>query len=190
MEARQSTPLGTTRDDGSGIGGPVVFDLDRRGRSTVVSLPEVSGESLQFFQPLALAHTMFPRVPGRATNVGDTWTDTVRFEGEQGAGSVSSHSVIQYTVAGDSAVGGRALVRIDFEGTSEVAASGARSGNDFTQNLAGDASGWILWDMQRGVLVESHSRGDARGSMEVSAAPFPLTVRVRSKGVVRLVDGG
>lgn len=190
LEARQSTPLGTTRADASGIEGPVVFDLDRRGVSTVVSLPEVSGEAVQFVQPLAIAHTMFPRLPGRATDPGDTWTDTVRFEGEQSGGRVSSHSVIEYTVAGDTAVGGRALVRIDFEGTSEVSANGTMSGNDFVQNLSGGASGFFLWDPQRGLLLESRSRGDARGSMEVSAAPFPLTVRVRSKGVVRLREGG
>jgi hypothetical protein len=190
FEASQSTPMGTTRADGSGVEGPVVFSLDRRGRATVVSLPEVTGDAVQFFQPLAMAHSVFPRLPGRAAAVGDSWTDTIRFEGEQGLGEMSFNSVLTYTVVGDTVVSGRSLVRIDYDGPTDVAARGVMQGGDFSQNLSGDSSGWILWDLQRSLMVETHSRGDARGSMEVSAAPFPLSVRVRSQGVVRLQDGG
>jgi hypothetical protein len=153
FDARQSTPMGMVNADESGIDGPLVFSLDRRGNVTVESVPDVLGDATEFFQPLAIAHSVFPGLPGGPAASGDSWVDTVRFEGEQSGGNVSSLSVLTYTLVGDTVAGGRSLVRIDFEGTSEVAAQ-------------------------------------ARGSMEINAAPYPLGLRVRQRGVVRLQEGG
>jgi hypothetical protein len=114
----------------------------------------------------------------------------VRFEGEQSGGNVSSLSVLTYTLVGDTVAGGRSLVRIDFEGTSEVAAQGVMQGSEFSQNVNGDLTGWVLWDPQRSLLVEAHNASQARGSMEINAAPYPLGLRVRQRGVVRLQEGG
>jgi len=190
LDASQTTPMGTTNADGSGVDGPLVFSLDRKGNATIVSLPDVSGSAAEFFQPLAIAHSIFPGLPGRAASIGETWTDTVRFEGEQSGRNYSSLSVMEYTLVGDTAVAGRSLVRIDFEGTSEVAANGVMQGNDFSQGLSGDISGWVLWDVQHSLLFEAHNQADARGTMEISAAPFPLGLRVRQQGAVRLREGG
>ena len=60
---------------------------------------------------------------------------------------------------------------------------------DFTQSVSGDISGFVLWDMQRGLMVETYSEGDIRGSMEVAAAPFPLGVRVRQQSRMKLQEG-
>ena len=190
MDARQSTPMGAVSADASGIDGPLVFSLDRRGNATIVSLPDVSGSAAEFFQPFAIAHSIFPGLPGRPASIGEIWTDTVRFEGEQSGRNYSSLSVMEYTLVGDTVVAGRSLVRIDFEGTSEVGANGVMQGNDFSQGVSGDISGWVLWDVQRSLLFESHNQADARGTMEISAAPFPLGIRVRQQGVVRLQEGG
>jgi hypothetical protein len=59
---------------------------------------------------------------------------------------------------------------------------------DFTQSLKGSAGGWVLFDLGRRLMVESYSDGDLRGSMDVSAAPVPLGVRVRSRSWVKLQD--
>jgi hypothetical protein len=150
----------------------------------------VLGDATEFFQPLAIAHSVFPGLPGGPASVGDSWVDTVRFEGEQSGGNVSSLSVLTYTLVGDTVAGGRSLVRIDFEGTSEVAAQGVMQGSEFSQNVNGDLTGWVLWDPQRSLLVEAHNASQARGSMEISAAPYPLGLRVRQRGVVRLQEGG
>ncbi len=190
LDVRQSTPLGMVSADDSGIDGPLVFSLDRRGNVTVVSLPDVSGDATQFFQPLAIAHSIFPGLPGGPASVGDSWIDTVRFQGEQNGGNVSSLSVLTYTLVGDTVAGERSLVRIDFEGTSEVAATGVMQGSEFTQNVTGDLTGWVLWDPQRNLLVETHNAAQARGSMEISQSPYPLGLRVRQRGVVRLLEGG
>jgi len=189
MDARVSNPMGSVAADEGGVEGTLVFTMDRRGAATLVSQPTTSETAGQFFQPLSLAHGFFPRLPGRAAGVGESWTDTIRVEGEQGMGSVSAVTVVTYTVAGDSALAGLSLVKIGLEGASEATARGATMGMDFTQTVTGTLSGWALWDPQRGLLVESYTESDGRGSMEVAAAPFPLGLRVRSQSRVRLQEG-
>lgn len=189
MDARVSNPMASATADESGIQGPLVFNLDRRGTASVVSQPTLNETAGQFFQPLSVAHQFFPRLPGRGAGVGESWTDTIRIEGEQGPGTVNSVSVLTFTVAGDSVVDGRSLLKIDMEGTHEVSARGVTTGMDFTQTGSGTMSGWYLWDLQRGLLVESYGEADARGSMEVSAAPFPLGMRLRTQSRVRLQSG-
>lgn len=189
LDARVSSPAGSASADESGIGGPVVFDLDRRGGATVVSQPTVTGPTGEFFQPLSLAHGFFPRLPGRAAALGESWTDTIRVEGEQGEGSLDQTTVATYTVAGDTLVRGRSMVRIDVTGTVRTSSRGVTMGMDFTQNLNGTVRGWVLWDQGRGLLVESYTETDGRGSMEVAMAPFPLGVRMRGQSRVRLLEG-
>lgn len=189
MDARVSNPMGSVTADEAGIEGPLVFTLDRRGAATLVSQPTMNETAGQFFQPLSLAHGFFPRLPGRGAGMGESWTDTIRIEGEQGEGSINSISVVTYTVVGDSVLNGRSLVKIGLEGTSDSSARGVTTGMDFTQTAKGTMSGWVLWDQQRGLLVESYTESDGRGSMEVSAAPFPLGLRVRSQSRVRLHEG-
>jgi hypothetical protein len=182
-------PMATESADESGISGALVMNLDRRGAVTVVSQPQVSETASQLFQPLNLAHGLFPRLPGRAAGLGESWTDTLRYEGTQGPASVSVVSVMTYTVAGDTVVGGRSLVKLDMKGTSESSAGGVTTGMDFKQSLTATISGWVLWDQGRGLMVESYGEADGSGSMEVSAAPFPLGLRVRSQSRVRLQPG-
>jgi hypothetical protein len=189
LDARVANPMASVSADESGVKGALVFTMDRRGAVTLVSQPEVAGETAQFFQPLSMAHGLFPRLPGRAAGVGESWTDTIRIDGDQGPGSVQSVMVVQYTVAGDTLVGGRSLVKIDLKATSEASVRGVTTGMDFTQSITGTQEGWVLWDQQRSLMVESYATNDGRGTMDVSAAPFPLGVRIRSTSRVKLHDG-
>lgn len=186
LDGRVSTPMSSASADENGITGPLVFTMDRRGAVTVVSQPELTEEASQFFSPVALANGFFPRLPGRGVQVGDQWTDTITFEGAQGPGQVKGVNILTYTVAGDTVVDGRSAVKLDVTGTAEMSATGVITGMDFTQTLKGSTNGWVLFDMGRSLMVESYADGDVRGSMEVSAAPFPLGVRVRSHGWVKL----
>jgi hypothetical protein len=186
LAATVGNPMGSQSADESGIKGPLVLGLDRRGAVTVISQPELTEAAGQFFQPLSVAHGMFPRLPGRAAAVGESWTDTVRYEGEQGPGSVKALAVLTYTVAGDTLLNGRSLVKLAVKGNSESSASGVITGMDFTQAVTGTLTGWVLWDQQRGLMVESYGDSDGRGTMEVAAAPFPLGLRVRTQSRVKL----
>ncbi len=188
LQATLSNPMGSQSADQEGIEGPVVITLDRTGEVTLVEEPEVTGTVAQFFQSPRLAYGFFPKLPGRAAGAGDSWTDTLSFEGTPGGNEIKATSVLDYVIEGDTVVDGRSLVKIAFEGTVDQSGRGQVTGMDFTQNLSGTTSGWFLWDLQRRLFVESRSDGDLRGSMEVSAAPFPLALRVRQQGHVRLED--
>lgn len=187
FEATQSNPMGApVSADGSGIKGPVVFSLDRRGVATVVAKPQLSGMAREYFQPLEVVHTFFPRLPGAAAHVGDSWTDTIAFEGPQGEGSVKSTSVVTYTVVGDTLVGDRKVLKIDTESSTEQSGSGSFAGMDYSQELSGTAKGWVLWDVERALMVEKFSDKDASGTMNVSAASYPLSIRMRSQSRIRM----
>lgn len=189
LAATVGNPMGSQSADESGISGTLVVNYDRRGAATVVSQPQLTETASQFFQPLGVAHGIFPRLPGRAAAVGESWTDTIRYEGVQGPGTVKATTVVTYTVAGDTVVDGLSLVKLDTKGTSESSAGGVITGMDFTQTLTGSFDGWVLWSLQRGLMVESYTASDGRGSMEVSAAPFPLGVRVKAQSRVKLQPG-
>lgn len=187
LAATVGNPMGSQSADESGITGPLVVSFDRRGAATVVSQPQLTEAAGQFFQPLNVAHGIFPRLPGRAAGLGASWTDTISYEGPQGPGSVKSTMVVAYTVAGDTVVGGRGLVRVTMKGTTESTATGVITGMDFSQAVTGSFDGWFLWDQQRGLMAESFADSDAKGTMEVSAAPFPLGLRVKTKSRVKLL---
>ena len=190
LDGRLSTPMSSASADENGITGPLVLNLDRQGRVTVVSQPDVSDEAMQFFQPLATANSFFPRLPGRGVEVGETWTDTITYEGAQGPGQVTGVSILTYTAVGDTVVAGRSVMRMDVKGTSEATSSGVITGMDFSQTVKGDVTGWVLFDPREGLMVESCSDGDLRGSMEVPAAPFPLGLRLRSRSWIKLQPQG
>ncbi len=189
LAATVGNPMGSQSGDESGVTGPLVVSYDRRGAATVVSQPQLTETASQFYQPLSVAHGIFPRLPGRAVALGESWTDTIRYEGTQGPGSAKALSVITYVVAGDTLVDGRSLVKITMKGTAESSAGGVITGMDFTQAVTGSVDGWVLWDQQRGFMVESYADADGRGTMEVSAAPFPLGLRVKTQSRVKLQPG-
>ena len=186
LAATVGNPMGSQSADESGVTGPLVVSFDRRGAATVISQPQLTETASQFYQPLSVAHGIFPRLPGRAAAVGETWTDTIRYEGTQGPGTVKALWVITYVVAGDTVVDGRSLVKITMKGTTESSTGGVITGMDFTQAITGSLDGWVLWDQQRGLLVESYADSDGRGTMEVSAAPFPLGLHVKTQSRVKL----
>lgn len=190
LDGRMSNPAGpAVTADEKAVDGPLVFTLDRKGSAEIVSQPKVSQAGQTFVQPLVLAHSFFPRLPGRGVSPGDSWTDTVSVDGPQGEGTVSATTVVTYTAVGDTVVGGRSLLRIDMTGDTDQTASGLIAGMDFSQTAKGKVSGWVLWDMRRGLMVETFTDSDLRGSMDVSAAPFPLGMRVRERGHVKLAEG-
>lgn len=187
--ATQSNPMGAPAvADESGISGPLVFSLDRRGVSTLVAQPDVSGDARQFFEPLSLAHMFFPRLPGRGVQPGEAWTDTIHYEGRQGDGDMKATAIMTYTVMGDTLVGERRVLKLAMEGTSESSVSGTVSGMDYNQKVSGSVKGWVLWDLQRALMTEMYGDTDATGTMDVSAAPFPLTVHVRGQSRTRLAE--
>lgn len=190
FSARATAPMAPTQTATTdAIDGPLVFSLDRRGEVTVVSSPEVDPEAARFLSPETTAATLFPRLPGRAVELGDTWTDTVAVDATQPGTSVTGASIVTYTVAGDTLVAGHRLLKVTLVAADHRVVTGTQQGMEINQSLDGSSEGWFLWDTARGLLQESIYDSDLTGTMEVDVAPFPMSIRVRSRRDVRLAGG-
>lgn len=175
FHGRLTQPMqGPTAVDGSGIEGPLVFTMDRKGAATVVSMPTVSGPGTEMlFEPVALVHSFFPRLPGGPVTTGTSWTDTTSFDGQAAGGTMNGTAVTTYTVSGDTVVAGRSLVRIAFEGTATESSAGtiAEMDSDFTRTLESNVKGWVLWDANRHIMTEKHTELEGQGTMDIAMAP-------------------
>jgi hypothetical protein len=191
LDAQVTNPMqGTQRASAGDVKGPIVFTLTPKGEATLVTAPELAGAAPQLLDVGTLAGTFFPRLPARAVQTGDTWTDTVHVESDRDDGHIVSHSVIDYTVEGDTTVSGRPLLRVGFVSQDERSAEMTQQGMDMSQDVAGTMRGHFLWDRGRGILHSQTQSGVFTGTMEVSAAPFPLGLAIEARSVIRLADGG
>jgi hypothetical protein len=127
-----------------------------------------------------VAHGFFPRLPGRALVRGESWVDTVSYAATEAGAETTVRTAWTYTAAGDSTVAGVAYLLVHASGRSEQSSTGTIAGTSFTQSVAGAVGGHFLWDGGAGILRSSEYRSDLSGTTELSIAPVPLNVRVRS----------
>lgn len=187
LEGVLSQPMGASvRIDSDDVQGVLVFALDREGNAVIAEQPTVSVEASQMVSGLALSHTFFPGLPGRAVAVGDMWVDTVSYQGSEGAGDRSETGVYRYTVVGDTVVSGRSLLRIDVAGSNELSATLDVQGMSVSQRSEVEVDGWVLWDAEAGLMVERRSTATGSGTASVPVAPGPIPIQVRSTQVIRL----
>lgn len=187
LAATVDVPMGSpVQVTESAVDGTLAFTLDRRGRATVTSTPEVEPAASQMISGLTMAHTFFPRLPGRVVAAGDRWTDTVSYS-EQGELATDENTVLDYVVTGDTVVDGRALTRIDFTGTSTLSNSMNMGGMAVSQTSTVEVQGYTLWDARAGIMYEMASSGRGRGTVRVPIAPVPLPIEVASTQRTRLI---
>jgi hypothetical protein len=191
VSASMSQPMGGSLSASeSDIEGDLVFTLDRRGRGTVVTLPEVKGAAEQLVSPASFVYEFFPRLPGSAVDSGATWTDTIQYEVSTGQGDVSSHSVLTYTLVGDTVVDGTSLLKVSYEGEADIVGAGVTEGMEVIQTFGGEVSGMFLWDPDRGIMVAGESSQDMDGTVEVPAAGMPpMPMSLTGSGTVTLRGG-
>jgi hypothetical protein len=178
LQARATNPMGPPQEvNQDAIDGELIFTLTSLGEGTIVSVPEIDAEIQTFLSPSLTALTFFPRLPGRAVTAGDTWTDTINIDTEEGETSIEATSVVTYTAVGDTTVMGRSLLHVSMTSEDDRYVEGTQMGMDMSQEVVGTSEGWFLWDPVRRLPAEIvvHSVGD--GTMEVSAAPFPLALK-------------
>ena len=176
-------PLRVDEDDVEGV---LVFSLDRQGNSVIAERPTVDLNASQMVSGLALAHGFFPGLPGRSASPGDSWADTVSYEGAEGAGTRSESAIVRYTVVGDTMVDGRTLLRIDLSGSTDSSAELAVAGMSVSQRSTLDTEGFVLWDAEARLLVERHATSTGTGTASVPVAPNPIPIRIRTRQHVRL----
>lgn len=180
-------PMGPPVDiDETQVEGALVFSLDREGNAVVAEQPRVALEASQLVSALALAHGFFPGLPARVVAVGDSWADTVRYDGSEGAGSRSETATLRYTVIGDTTVAGRDLLRIGVEGTRETAAELEVSGMAVSQTSEEEMEGHVLWDVEAGLMVERRSTSSGSGTVSLPISPDPIPIQVQSTRTIRL----
>jgi hypothetical protein len=174
----------------SDIDGQLVFTIDKTGRGTLVTAPEVKGAAEQLISPTAFVYEFFPRLPGGAANPGDMWTDTIQYEIAMSQGDVSSQSVLTYTFVGDTVVDGKTLLHVSYEGTAEAVGTGMTEGVEVIQSFSGDVVGMFLWDPARSLMVSGESTQDLDGTVEVPGAGMPaMPMTVTGSNTVYLQGG-
>lgn len=180
-------PMGAPlRIDKSDVTGDLVFTLDRRGNPTISERPEVSDGASQMVSSLGLAYTFFPRLPDRVVGTGDSWVDTVSYEGQDGPGLRSELTILRYTVTGDTVVAGRSLMAISLQGTTKSTMEMELAGMSITQSSDLVVEGYVLWDAQRGLMVESFKKATGSGTVRVPVAPGPLPIQISAIQRARL----
>lgn len=190
LEGSLTQPMGAPiRIDEDDVSGVLVFSLDREGGVVVTETPEVAVEASQLVSGLAVAHDFFPGLPGRRVVAGDSWVDTVSYEGSEGGGERAETSVLRYTVVGDTALDGRQLLHITAAGTSESRAVLDVSGMRVTQVSEVEIEGHVLWDAEAGLMIERRTTAAGDGTASVPIAPNPIPIRIRSRRTVRLQGG-
>ncbi len=187
LSASLTQPMaGTLSADESALKGSVVFTLDRRGHVQVEEVPDVSGTLEQLFEGGAVAHTFFPRLPGRGVGAGDTWTDTIAFSAEIANGEMESTMILTYTAEGNATVDGRNVLRIAVEGDATTEVTASMQGADIFQSAVAGVQGHVLWDTNAGVMVEQVTEMEGDGTIDVSMAPEPMPIQLRGRSIIRL----
>ena len=174
VSASMSQPMGGAQTaTESDIDGQLVFTMDKTGKGTLVSAPEVKGAAEQLISPATFVYEFFPRLAGGAANPGDMWTDTIQYEITMSQGELSSQSILTYTLVGDTVVDGKTLLHVSYEGAAEAVGTGMTEGMEVIQSFSGDVVGMFLGDPARSRLVSGDSRQDLDGTVEVPGAGMP-----------------
>jgi hypothetical protein len=164
--------------------------LARNGEVSGVEVPEASEAFRQIFGAESSYRRLFVRLPARAVQPGEMWTDTVSTTEDIGAMTSESTQIVTSTLTGDTLVAGRRLqvITSDITGTTRVA--GVNQGMEIRQLLNGSSSAVTLWDPARGAIVERIETGTAQGSMELpSMGMTGLPIQMNSTSVMRLQGG-
>lgn len=191
LSAEIRQPLGApiVLDEGH-VDGTLRFALDRQGNATISDEPDVTTEASQMITSLGLAHTFFPGLPGRAVALGESWVDTVRYAGNDGAGERSQTSVFTYTARADTVVDGRTLLAISVQGTTSASTEMDIAGMTISQASDLDVRGRVLWDVQNRMLFESFRTAEGTGTVNVPIAPVPLPISLRSTQRATIIRSG
>ena len=177
FDVSMSNPMtGSVSAGKDDLEGSLAFVIGRRGEVEVTSLPALPGPAAQVSPFVFIAYEMFPRLPGRAVEPGETWVDTVTWSNDAGPMEVNGTAVYTYTLVGDTLVGGRALLNIAMSGEVETETSGSEGGMSVTQSQTGTTTGFVLWDTARGLPAYGLLERDFEGSTSISGMPsFPMS---------------
>lgn len=183
----ENATQGASTVDESDIGGTFTVQLGQDGRVAVTDTASMSATLLDITGPEGLLRPFFVHLPGRSVEAGDQWVDTVTIVEESGGTRSEVRSVVTSTLAGDTMVAGRRLLRIRTESHGRIVATGVSGGVEIEQRLEGTTAGTVLWDDGTHVLVERVETGELSGTLVLPGVPAdPMAVHAEIRRSVSL----
>ena len=171
FEGSMTNPMmGTETASLDDLSGNFDVVINRLGVAELASFPSLPGPLAQISSFPALAHLLFPRMPGGGAGPGATWVDTVTTSTDAPGASTTSTTISTYTLVGDTVVDGRNLVHIAVANEVTLETVMEEGGMSMTQSVAGPANGFFLWDPERRLVAYAEYERDVEGTM--SAGPM------------------
>ena len=118
--------------------------------------------------------SILPRLRVGATK-GAVWVDSFTVLGKQGDADLTSESVVNYTLAGDTVVAGTRAWKVTSVSATKISGKGSRMGSDYT--IAGDVKGTTTSVVSAaGILLGQLSESDSNLSVDVPAAQMTIPI--------------
>ena len=126
--------------------------------------------------------SILPRLRIGATK-GTVWVDSFTVLGKQGDADLTSQSVVNYTLAGDTVVAGTKAWKVVGVSATKINGKGSRMGSDYT--IDGDVKGTMTAVVSTaGILLGQVSESDTNISVNVPAAQ--MTIPIVQHGTVQV----
>jgi len=149
------------------VAGTLEVVVGGQGVEDLVSFPKVRGSMAQTSPFPLLAFLLFPRLPEGEIEGRETWVDTATVSGDTGEMTTLTRMVSTYTLAGNTVVDGRTLVRIEVAGETTVENDIGLGAMMVEQKLEGSSSGFFLWDPERGLVTYAEYEQELEGTATV-----------------------
>lgn len=147
---------------------PLRAVLDRQGGVLRLGGTDTIPDSLCMtaLDPIISAtRELFVRLPERLTS-GAGWQDTTQTTSCRGRIPITTTTIATYTVLGEQAVGGRALIAIGRATTISLAGGGEQHSRSATVQGTGTGTGTLLFDPASAALVEGQSQSTVTVTFE------------------------
>lgn len=176
LPAGQMPPASTLRFT---VRGP---ELDLEATAGAAASPDqLIGQSRMGSLPMV-------RLPGRELRIGETWQDTLRFDGEVEGQRIDVTMITRGTYRGDTTVAGALLNVLEVNGTMDMKMSGfaAGAGMQIDATVRNESRETVLWDSSRHVVVQRTLAGDM--TMDSTTPNGPVKIGGRGRTVTRIVE--
>jgi len=127
---------------------------------------------------------IFPDLPEKVLNPGDTWTKTDTIVVEAGGMETIIVTRTENTLAGYELIKGHECAKITSEYTSTVSSSGTKEGADIETTVEMGGKETLYFDYKMGVLVLQNSTGSGDGAVKITGAKemsIPMSQTVTNK---------
>ncbi|HEX6558734.1 MAG TPA: hypothetical protein VF021_04710 [Longimicrobiales bacterium] len=170
------------------IEGAAVLAVSPRGIATVTTMPKLTPAVEQIGVTEGFFRRFFVRLPAAQVGKGAVWVDTIAVNEKHEQITSDLRDVVTSTLVGDTVVNGRTLSHITTMTQRNLTIAGMNQGVSIAQKLTGTATGSILWDAQRNLLVERTEQTELSGTFDLpqmGMTGMPLKARGNGRLTLR-----